>query len=224
MRGSRTTMPSPSRYSALTVPDEEMRTIGSAAHSGNWAATNRRTSATSVWSSSACILRSAKPTPSCVRPSTRRLVTAHRLVSGEARLEHALAARQSRQVPLEVMRAGRRQDRLDRGELPLQRLGLDGTTEPRQCRDDRPDGVHRDLEADSDDGLADDRPGPLERLHEDERRELSEVGGRAQRSAPRWRAVRNAVGAPGQRHAAVRDLPAEETLLQRLPDVLAHAL
>ncbi len=60
------------------------------------------------------------------RPRPGRLVAAQRLVTGEAGLEHALAARQRRQLSLEVIRPRRGQDRLYRRQLPLQRRRLDG--------------------------------------------------------------------------------------------------
>src|SRR5438105_1822148 len=66
------------------------------------------------------------------RPPPGRLLAARRLVTGEAGLEHALAARQRRQLPLELIRPRRGQDRLYRRRLPLQRRRLDGGAEPRQ--------------------------------------------------------------------------------------------
>src|SRR5205085_11154920 len=103
------------------------RSIGNAAHSGSCAASSRRTTPASVWTSSTCIFRSAKP-PSprdaeqvflpvervVVRPLPDRRVSSHPLVTGKARLEHALPTRQSRQLPLEVMITRRGLDRLDR--------------------------------------------------------------------------------------------------------------
>src|SRR5262249_55338863 len=53
--GSRTTLWSPSRKSALSVPIDGTRSTGSAAHSGNCASRRRRTSGISIGSSAACI-------------------------------------------------------------------------------------------------------------------------------------------------------------------------
>src|SRR5438445_280888 len=99
----------------------------------------------------------------------------------------------------------------------LQRQGLGKSAKKRrlsraatrQGGHDCPDRLRRDLEADTHRWLADHRAGLLERLDEDHRRELAEVGGSAERSARRRRAVRGAVVGFGQRHDAVRDLPTE---------------
>src|SRR5262249_34093175 len=53
--GSRTTLWSPSRKSALSVPIDGTRSTGSAAHSGNCSSSRRRTSGISIGSSAACI-------------------------------------------------------------------------------------------------------------------------------------------------------------------------
>jgi hypothetical protein len=69
------------------------------------------------------------------------------------------------------------QDRLDRREIPAYRLRFDGDAKPAQSSHDRTEGVSRDLEPASDDGLANHRSGALERLHQDQWRELSEIRG-----------------------------------------------
>ncbi len=54
-RASRTESSSPRRKIALTAPAGSTRRSGQSAHSGNCSATNRRTSGSSISSSSACI-------------------------------------------------------------------------------------------------------------------------------------------------------------------------
>src|SRR6184192_4182783 len=48
------------------------------------------------------------------RPAPRRLFAGYGFVAREAGLEHALAAREPGQLPLEIVRPRRRQDRLER--------------------------------------------------------------------------------------------------------------
>ena len=100
------------------------------------------------------------------RPATRRRVAAHRLVAGEARLEHALSAGQARQLPLEVLRPGRGQDA---SRSSRARPAATACRRPRRAAPARAgpaDRLRRDLEADPDDRLADHRPGLLERPHD----------------------------------------------------------
>jgi len=55
LRGRRTTISPPSRYSALSVPEGATGSIGRPAHGGNRAASSRRTRKTSMSTSSACV-------------------------------------------------------------------------------------------------------------------------------------------------------------------------
>src|SRR5204863_322952 len=88
----------------------------------------------------------ALPTPT-TWPAQLPPRAGHRLVSRERRLEHALAGRDSRQLPLEIICARRRDDGLDDGEVRPGGRALDRGTEPAERRDHRPHGAGRDLEA-----------------------------------------------------------------------------
>ena len=77
------------------------------------------------------------------RPGTPRRRSRHRLVAAELRLEHALAAREARQLVLQVADTGDRQDGVDHRQPARRELATDAPTEPPEHRQDArsgPDG------------------------------------------------------------------------------------
>jgi hypothetical protein len=75
--------------------------------SGDFGFDSRALGPTPAKPASATVLDSSTLVGFAVVPSAGRLVAAHRPVTGEGGVEHALAARQFRQLPLEVLRANR---------------------------------------------------------------------------------------------------------------------
>src|ERR1051326_4817497 len=106
---------------ALSVPKKRTGSSGNAAHSGNCAVSSRRTSASSIGSSSACILGGATRlsrdevaarNPKDVLPPVERVVVGprplghrrpDRLVAVEGELDHAFAARQAAKLLLQLV-------------------------------------------------------------------------------------------------------------------------
>src|SRR5438552_14772581 len=78
-------------------------------------------------------------------PPGRRLAT-DRLVAGERGLEDTLATGQLGQLPLDIAHIRGGQDGRDSRELYLQRRRLNSGPKSRQERQDRTDGLGRDLE------------------------------------------------------------------------------
>src|SRR5262245_30813146 len=114
-------------------------------------------------------------------PPPRRRLAADRLITRKGRLEDALTACEVRQLSMELVRLRCGQDRLDRRQLAVRGRRVDGRTKARHGRQDCADRVRRDLHGGLYSRLADDRTGTLERLPENERRQLAEVGGSAGR-------------------------------------------
>lgn len=92
---------------ALLVPDEATGSMASSAHSGNCAVSNRRTSPTSVGTSSACILRAAtgssylksdratprdEQSPPTTASGNRRTIGGRRITSAQVGHQHDLVA------------------------------------------------------------------------------------------------------------------------------------
>src|SRR5262249_35438024 len=153
-------------------PDSGTGESGRLSHSGNCSSSSRRTRSTSVSTSSACRLA---------------MLTAalHRLVPLELALEDALAPRETAQLLLELQHPGGAHV-TGHGRPGAVQLGrLHYGTQSRERGVDGRERVRREAELESVDRLAHDRPGLLQRLPEDERRQVAYLGGLDQGAALR---------------------------------------